>query len=213
MRKPILKRPVSNEFKISQAFWVDHAGDPEYDWAYQVFDAHHPGVDFYMPKGSGIYNVFEGVVVRQEWHKGMGEVVGVRNGNIVAIYAHLGESLVKAGEVVPSGELIAKSGNTGVATKPDTPHLHFELRDLTRPQLKEMVFKPEFGKPMKRWRETFTYKINNTNTRKTWRFLALRYFGGESAWKKIMRENGNVSIKGGDTVLPDRIEIVIPNYK
>ncbi len=204
MRKaPVLGRPVDSKFKVWQGFGEIR---PETTWAYAEFGGQHSGVDFYMPAGNKIRCSFEGVVVRREFHKGMGNVVGVRNGNIVALYAHLSEFEINLGEIAGAGDLVGLSGNTGAATLADVPHLHFELRDITKPSLKEMVFEPVFGKSIKQWRETFTYKINNQNTIKTWRFLALRYFGDEDRWIEVRGVNPKLK------KLKDGTGIIIPNY-
>ncbi len=210
MRKaPVLGRPVDSNFKVWQEFGEIR---PETTWAYAEFGGQHSGVDFYMPEKNKIRCSFEGVVVRREFHKGMGNVVGIRNGNIVVLYAHLSEFEINLGEIVGAGDLVGLSGNTGAATLADVPHLHFELRDITKPSLKEMVFEPVFGKPIKQWRETFTYKINNQNTIKTWRFLALRYLGDEGKWLKVRGMNRELMNIGVNDVLEEKTEVIIPNF-
>lgn len=206
---PILVRPVDNRFKVWQGFGEIRS---ETTGLYAEFAGQHPGVDFYMSEGNEIRCSFEGVVVRREWHQGMGNVVGVRNGNIVALYAHLSDFKINLGEIVETSDLIGLSGNTGVATLPDVPHLHFELRDITKPSLKEMVFEPVFGKPIKQWKEAFTYQINNQNTVKTWRFLALRYLGDEGKWLKIKEMNRELMNMEENDVLKEETEVAIPNF-
>jgi len=213
METPILRKPVEDRYSIGHKFWTDHTGDPSYEWAYKTFDGHHPGSDFYMPEGSLVLAAFPGVVVRRDWHTGMGNVLGIRNGNIVAIYGHLTGFTVGLGMVVSAGEKVAESGNTGKATMSGRPHLHFELRDITKPTLKEMVFGPEFGKPIMCWKDAYTYVVNNANTAKTWRLLALRYLGDKERWKEIKKTNHKLGIEKETHTLPDGVEVVIPNYK
>ena len=55
-----------------------------------------------------------------------GNLVLVRHGNgFVTAYANTSEILVKRGDAVKRGQVIAKSGQTGSVT---SPQLHFEIR-------------------------------------------------------------------------------------
>jgi murein DD-endopeptidase MepM/ murein hydrolase activator NlpD len=59
-------------------------------------------------------------------------VVEVNHGyGYTSLYAHLERSLVSEGQSVHRGELIAKSGRSGLVSG---PHLHFEVRYLGRKQ-------------------------------------------------------------------------------
>jgi len=86
----------------------------------------HRGVDFSLPKGSPVYATGDGVIkmVRSSF-SGYGKQIEVDHGfGYKTKYAHLNEFLVKQGQKVKRGELIAYSGNTGKST---APHLHYEV--------------------------------------------------------------------------------------
>jgi murein DD-endopeptidase MepM/ murein hydrolase activator NlpD len=63
--------------------------------------------------------------------KGYGNLVLVRHPNgYVTAYAHAKELLVKRGDQVKRGQVIARSGQTGNV---NTPQLHFEIRKGSSP--------------------------------------------------------------------------------
>jgi murein DD-endopeptidase MepM/ murein hydrolase activator NlpD len=85
----------------------------------------HTGLDFQADTGTPILAAAGGVVVRQEFHPGYGNMVEVDHGNSLAtLYAHSSKVLVKQGDIVKRGQKIAEVGSTGRSTG---PHLHFEV--------------------------------------------------------------------------------------
>jgi murein DD-endopeptidase MepM/ murein hydrolase activator NlpD len=203
----ILNYPCTNH-KISLEFGYDASTDLQYSGFYTLFDNKHPGVDFDLPVGTDIFASFEGIVVRIENHKGMGNTIGIRNGNILGLYAHLSEIKVDLGQVVKAGDLIAMSGNTGAATT--SPHLHFELRDMRFKDLNEMVFKPVFEKEIENFHLEFIYKVNNQNIGKNLKLISERFFGS-SLYISVLAERNNLKLNSVD-LLPQDLNLIIPNY-
>ena len=63
--------------------------------------------------------------------KGYGNLILVRHDNgYVTAYAHSSRMLVRRGDAVSRGQVIAKAGKTGSVSR---PQLHFELRDGAKP--------------------------------------------------------------------------------
>jgi murein DD-endopeptidase MepM/ murein hydrolase activator NlpD len=86
----------------------------------------HTGIDFSPPYGTNIYAAIGGRVIMSDYNGNYGKCVRIDSGNgLIEIYAHCSQLLVKEGQVVKQGELIAKTGSTGRSTG---PHLHFEVR-------------------------------------------------------------------------------------
>lgn len=85
------------------------------------------GVNISVPEGTEI-KAAEGGVVAYAGNqlKGFGNLVLIRHqGEWVTAYAHASEILVKRGDTVRRGQVIARSGKTGSVT---SPQLHFEVR-------------------------------------------------------------------------------------
>ncbi len=87
--------------------------------------AHHLGIDIDSNTGDPITAAAEGVVSFSGVRNGYGNVVEIDHGNgYKTLYAHNSVNLVRAGDVVRSGQLIGKVGSTGRSTG---SHLHFEV--------------------------------------------------------------------------------------
>jgi len=85
------------------------------------------GINLAVPEGTPVKAADDGVVAYAGNElKGYGNLVLVRHSNgFVTAYAHASEIMVKRGDNVKRGQVIAKSGQTGNVT---SPQLHFEIR-------------------------------------------------------------------------------------
>ena len=85
----------------------------------------HRGMDFGVGVGTKVYAVDGGEVVIAQFNSARGNYIVVKHADdLFTFYQHLSLMLVKVGDKVDKGMIIAKSGNTGVGTG---AHLHFEL--------------------------------------------------------------------------------------
>lgn len=89
----------------------------------------HKGLDIGLKRGDTIRAAFPGKVVRVRYERrGYGRYIVLEHfdcGITRTVYAHLSKQLVKVGDFVEAGSVIALGGNTGRSTG---PHLHFEMR-------------------------------------------------------------------------------------
>jgi murein DD-endopeptidase MepM/ murein hydrolase activator NlpD len=90
---------------------------------------YHTGVDYAVPVGTDVLAVADGKIENASWGKSYGVQLVQSCDAGFFIYAHLSKTLVKPGDKVVAGQVIAKSGNTGNSTG---PHLHAELRNNIR---------------------------------------------------------------------------------
>ena len=91
----------------------------------------HEGMDFTAPVGTDIFATGNGVVTYAGWRQGYGETIEIDHGfNYATRYAHCSKLMVRVGQKVKRGDVIALVGNTGKSTG---PHLHYEVHYLGRP--------------------------------------------------------------------------------
>ncbi len=90
------------------------------------------GINVAVPEGTPIKAAEDGVVAYSGNElKGYGNLVLVRHANgYVTAYAHASELLVKRGDTIKRGQVIAKSGQSGEVA---SPQLHFEIRKGSTP--------------------------------------------------------------------------------
>jgi murein DD-endopeptidase MepM/ murein hydrolase activator NlpD len=90
------------------------------------------GIDVAVPENTPVKAAEDGVVAYAGNElKGYGNLVLVRHPNgYVTAYAHAKELLVKRGDQIKRGDIIAKSGQSGNV---DAPQLHFEVRKGSAP--------------------------------------------------------------------------------
>lgn len=129
--------PVDMQWQIFQRFGENPQNYPKRNG--------HPGVDFDCPTGSPIYAVADGEITLSEYRSSGGygrEINLVVNKVWKVIYGHERDLLVHAGAFVKRGQLIGYSG--GDVSDPyrgnsSGAHLHFEVRDLTKPQTYPLI--------------------------------------------------------------------------
>ena len=87
----------------------------------------HEGLDIANDVGTPVYATGDGIVeAAGRTQAGLGIMMVVNHGyGYTTVYGHLDKVLVRSGERVKRGAMIARSGRTGIATG---PHLHYEVR-------------------------------------------------------------------------------------
>jgi murein DD-endopeptidase MepM/ murein hydrolase activator NlpD len=90
------------------------------------------GINLAVPEGTPVKAAEDGVVAYSGNElKGYGNLILIRHANgYVTAYAHASELLVKRGDTIKRGQVIAKSGQSGEVT---SPQLHFEIRKGSAP--------------------------------------------------------------------------------
>ena len=92
----------------------------------------HTGTDLKTKPNDNILAAFDGEVIFSAKYSGYGNLIRIKHPNgLETYYSHNSKNMVKVGQRVKAGQVIALVGQTGRAT---TPHLHFETRMNGKPQ-------------------------------------------------------------------------------
>lgn len=85
----------------------------------------HDGIDISVTENSEVFNMIDGTVLTTGYSDTYGNYVHIKiDKDIYISYNHLNKVMVKDGDYVKSGDVIAFSGNTGSSTG---PHLHLSI--------------------------------------------------------------------------------------
>jgi len=86
--------------------------------------AFHNGIDIPAEVGTLVLSATSGTVVFSGWAGGYGNLVVIESGRYQFLYAHNSRLLVRTGQQVSQGQIIAEVGSTGKSTG---SHLHFGI--------------------------------------------------------------------------------------
>lgn len=105
----------------------------------------HEGIDVAAPVGTPIRATANGVVTFVGWDGEYGNLVEIDNGHGFSTrFAHTSRIVVKVGQHVTRGQMIAEVGETGLAVG---PHVHYEVRVDGVPQDPERYILTGFAIP------------------------------------------------------------------
>ncbi len=124
LHSSVLKDMLPNSKPINAAYKSSSFG-----WRVDPFRGHrafHEGLDFTARSGTPILAAADGIVTKAGRASAYGNLVKLDHGaGLETRYAHASKLLVKPGERVVKGQVIALVGTTGRSTG---PHLHYEIR-------------------------------------------------------------------------------------
>ncbi|OEF24281.1 peptidoglycan DD-metalloendopeptidase family protein [Vibrio rumoiensis] len=119
LQNAFLRWPLAKHYRISSPF------DPNRLHPVTHRLAPHNGADIACPSGTDVIATGDGIVTLTTDHPYAGKYIVIQHGSTYRTrYLHLSKILVRQGQAVHRGQVIAKSGATGRVTG---PHLHYEF--------------------------------------------------------------------------------------
>lgn len=90
----------------------------------------HTGIDIDAEIGTPIKSATNGTVKEVGEDEYNGKFVRITSGKYEIVYAHCHKTLVKEGQKISQGDILAEVGDTGIVSG---PHLHFEIQENSQP--------------------------------------------------------------------------------
>lgn len=116
----VMTYPLAGEIVVTSPYgWRDHPvlGGQRY----------HSGLDMAAEYGQAVHAAQAGTVTLAGWVSGYGNTVIISHGaGLETLYGHNQELVVREGQSVRQGDVVALAGSTGYSTG---PHCHFEVRE------------------------------------------------------------------------------------
>jgi len=130
----LVDRSIQQEGRLEGRPIIKGWMSSKYGWRIDPFTgkkAWHNGVDFAGSEGGDIISVAAGVVTWADTRSGYGQLIEIDHGDgYISRYGHNKNNLVKAGDSIKKGQIIALMGSSGRSTG---PHVHFEVFKHGRP--------------------------------------------------------------------------------
>ena len=121
---------LNNDVKLSKSFYDYKADSKSQENSIILFEdtyMQNSGVDYSLEEVFDVISILDGIVISVKEDNLLGTTVEVRHSNdLISVYQSLSEVIVKEGDELIQGQIIAKSGISNI-NKDLGNHLHFEL--------------------------------------------------------------------------------------
>ncbi len=127
----VIVRPyLNNDVKLAKSFYDYKADNESQENSIILFEdtyMQNSGVDYANSEVFDVISILDGSVISVKEDNLLGTTVEVRHSNdLISVYQSLSEVIVKEGDELIQGQIIAKSGTSNI-NKDLGNHLHFEL--------------------------------------------------------------------------------------
>lgn len=126
----IIRPYTDKEVKVSKNFYDYQAEAKEQEESLIYFEGTYmqsSGISYSKGEAFDVVSILDGTVKEVKEDATLGNVITIEHQNgITSVYQSIGEISVKAGDVITSGQVIAKSATSNISTELGN-HLYFEL--------------------------------------------------------------------------------------